>query len=116
VFDGWSRDLRVASRALRRAPVVALAAILSLAIGTGVNVSTFGVFSAALLRSLPYRDASDLYILGHADQAGVGGLRWSFERFQRLRQVNTTFASVTAFSERRFPISTRGHFGRWEGI
>jgi predicted permease len=56
-------DLRYAVRVFARTPGFTAAAVLSLAIGIGVNTSIFSVTNALLLRPLPYRDADRLAIL-----------------------------------------------------
>ena len=57
------KDLRHALRALAAAPVFAVAAILSLAIGIGANTAIFSIVDGLLLRPLPYTDADRLVIL-----------------------------------------------------
>ena len=54
------QDARYAARTMRRAPVFATAAVLSLAIGIGANTAVFGVVDALLLRPLPVPDAGEL--------------------------------------------------------
>ncbi len=56
-------DLRDAWRSVVATPGVAIAAILSLAIGIGANAALFSVANALLLRPLPYADADRLVIL-----------------------------------------------------
>lgn len=56
---GWTletmwRDVRYSLRALRRAPVFTVACIVILSLGIGANTAVFSIFSAALLRPLPY--------------------------------------------------------------
>ena len=51
-----------ALRLWRRQPVLALAAILSLALGIGANTAIFSVLNAVVLRPLPYHDADRLVI------------------------------------------------------
>ncbi len=53
--DGW--------RALRRAPGLSLAAVLSLALGIGANTAVFSTTHALLLQPLPYAGADRLVIL-----------------------------------------------------
>ena len=64
-------DFRGALRTLVHAPVFAITAILSIAIGVGANTAIFSVASALLLRPLPYRDADRLVILWNRSP-GIG--------------------------------------------
>ena len=56
-------DIRYALRGFRRAPLFALVAIISLAIGIGANSAIFSVVNGLLLRPLPYPDADRLAVL-----------------------------------------------------
>lgn len=56
-------DLRTAVQSFVRTPAFTIAAVLSLAIGVGVNTAIYSVASALLLRPLPYADAERLTIL-----------------------------------------------------
>lgn len=53
-------DLRHALRSLRRAPVLALAAVLSLGLGIGANTAVFSLVHAIVLRPLPVHDVDRL--------------------------------------------------------
>ena len=61
-------DLRHAVRRLAREPGFTLAAVLTLALGVGANVTIFAVVEAVLLRPLPYADADRLVTLNHRDE------------------------------------------------
>jgi putative ABC transport system permease protein len=56
------RDLAVAFRVLRKSPVFALTAALTIALGVGASTAIFSVTNAVLLRPLPYRDPDRLVV------------------------------------------------------
>jgi hypothetical protein len=57
------RDIRYALRLLMRDRQSTLVAVIALALGIGANTSIYSVVNAALVRPLPYRDASRLVVV-----------------------------------------------------
>ncbi|HET9181486.1 MAG TPA: ABC transporter permease [Candidatus Angelobacter sp.] len=57
------KDLVVAARVLRKSPVFALTAALTIALGVGASTAIFSVTNAVLLRPLPYRDPGRLVVV-----------------------------------------------------
>lgn len=85
-WEAWvssiAQDVRYAVRGLRASPGFALAVVLTLGLGIGVNTAVFSVADAALFKPLPYRDPHQLvelqYIFkrGTAEQYGQLGMPW----------------------------------------
>jgi putative ABC transport system permease protein len=56
------RELAFAGRTLRKSPIFALTAALTIALGVGASTAIFSVTNAVLLRPLPYKDPDRLVI------------------------------------------------------
>jgi len=62
-LDTVLQDLRYAIRLLRRSPMFAIVAVLSLGIGIGSSAAVFTLIDAVLLRKLPVANPDELVIL-----------------------------------------------------
>lgn len=69
-MGGFARDVRQACRQLARSWPFTIVAVATLALGIGVNATTFAVADAVLFRDLPFRDPSRLVIAGET-RAGL---------------------------------------------
>jgi len=90
-------DLRLAVRGLRRSPLFAAIAILSLALGIGATTAIFTLVDQILLRTLPVADPGALVML-HQEGTNMGsslGMRaHSYPLYQDLQQKAEPFAEV----------------------
>ena len=62
-LEELAADTRYALRTLRRAPVLATAAILTLALGVGANTTIFSAVNAVILQPLPFAQPERLVML-----------------------------------------------------
>ena len=68
-LDRFVQDVLYALRIIRRNPAFATVAVLTLALGIGINSAIFSLFDAVLLRLLPV----ELLFDGFAGNAGITG-------------------------------------------
>jgi predicted permease len=92
-------DLRLAVRGLRRSPLFAAVAILSLALGIGANTAIFTLLDQVLLRKLPVKDPGQLvmlYQVGPHNGSNMGQRMHSYPIYQDYQQKAEPFAGVLA--------------------
>jgi predicted permease len=90
-------DLRLAIRTLRRSPLFASVAILSLALGIGANTAIFTLIDQLLLRKLPVRNPDELVMLhqqGSNMGSNMGMWMHSYPLYQDLQERAEPFAEV----------------------
>jgi predicted permease len=78
-------DLRLALRGLRRNPLFATVAILSLALGIGANTAIFTLIDQMLLRKLPVKNPNELVMLyqqGPHNGSNMGARMHSYPIYQ----------------------------------
>lgn len=92
------QDLRYAMRGLRRAPAFTAVAMLTLALGIGVNSAIFGIVNAILLKPLPVeRPAQLVDIYGH-DATSPTHDTHSYPNYVDFRRQATTVSGLIAYS------------------
>jgi len=99
-------DLRLAVRGLRRSPLFASVAILSLALGIGANTAIFTLIDQILLRKLPVLAPDQLVMLyQQANNMGsnMGSRMHSYPLYQDLQQKAEPLSEVLC--RRLFPAS-----------
>src|SRR5215472_12223366 len=90
-------DLRVAIHSLARTPGLAIAVILTLALGIGANAAIFTLVRGVLLRPLANRDEDRLiYIRQSANGIGAENANFSVPEIQDLK---SSVKSVSEFGD-----------------
>lgn len=90
-------DLHFALRTIRRAPLFAAVAILSLALGIGANTAIFSLMDQIMLRLLPVKDPDQLVMLfqrGAHNGSNMGDRMHSYPMYQDFQQKAEPFSEV----------------------
>src|SRR5499426_1798676 len=78
LIEELMQDVRYGLRTLRRSPGFTAVAVLSLALGIGVNTAIFSVVDPLMIRSLPVEDPEQLVVLRTVEQRGDVRERFSY--------------------------------------
>jgi putative ABC transport system permease protein len=93
------RDVRYALRMLLRNPGFTAVALLTFAVGIGVNTAVFSVFNGVLLRPLPYPDADRITMMWLDNRPqGIKEDIGSYPNYRDWREQNTTYEQVAAYT------------------
>ena len=98
-MQNWiGRDIRHGARVLAATPGFAAVAILTIALGIGMNAAMFSVVNALLLKPLPYRDAGRIVMVwGTWPQRGFPRLPLFTPEFLDMQRGNRAFAETGGF-------------------
>ena len=92
-----ARDVRYSLRAIRRSPLFAAVAILSLALGIGANTAIFTLMDQLMLRKLPVRNPEQLVVLyqaGNHNGSNMGRWMHSYPIYQDYQQKAAPLSEV----------------------
>jgi predicted permease len=109
-------DLGFAGRTLRKSPVFALTAAITIALGVGASTAIFSVTNAVLLRPLPYKNPDELVIIPtDMRNRGVKDFPWSNANFIDMREATKgEFQGVAGVFT--FPLTLTGEDGMPERV
>jgi predicted permease len=94
-MGGFAQDLRYAIRQLRAAPVFAISAILTLAIGIGANTSVLNLVNATLLKPPPVARPHELAWISPMERNGRYG-QWALPKFVDFRAGARSWSGLAA--------------------
>jgi predicted permease len=106
-------DIRLAIRALKATPVVSTVAVLSLALGIGVNAGIFSIVNSLLLRALPIHEPERLALVGDGNQTSP---HWSNPIWEQVRDRRHLFDGAFAWASTEFNLAQGGEARMVNGI
>jgi len=125
MIDTLLQDLRYAARSLRRRPMVTTIAVLSLALGIGVNSAIFSIFNQLLLQALPVPAPEALVAItspgprpGNTSTGDAGRAHTVFTAplFRDLERIQTPFTAIGGFRDIAANLSFHGDTQSGEGL
>jgi putative ABC transport system permease protein len=111
-------DLKYALRMLINAPVFAVIAILTLALGIGANSAIFSVIDTVLLRPLPFKNPDEITMVWarYANDTGFHGNVHSFPDYVDLRDQSQSFSSLAAYTRTAATLAQADDAQALEGV
>jgi predicted permease len=106
-MDSWAQDVRFALRQLRKTPLFAVTAIVTLGLGIGVNAAMFSVIEQVILRALPYGNRDRLVAVENLRQDSASGASNSFS-LPDLKDYSARARSIQAIAAFTFQLPTLG--------
>ncbi len=103
-------DLNFAFRQLRKSPAFTLLAVLTLAIGIGMNTAIFSLIEDIFLRGLPFTDLNRIVrIYGESKQRDLKQLPLSVPKFRHFREATkNVFSDIAADTGNGFVLTGMG--------
>ena len=108
LLDQFLRDIRYASRSLRKSPAFAAAAILTLALGIGANTAIFSVLEGVALSPLPYHEPDRLVLAALYNRTLGYATNLSYPDFLDWQRSSRSFEQIAAFKVQGFDLSSPG--------
>jgi putative ABC transport system permease protein len=97
-MENLVQDIRYAARGLRKAPAFTIVALLTLALGIGVNSAIFSVVNAILFRPLPVERPDQLVDIYGRESNSSAHETSSYPNYLAYRAQSTTLSSLVAYS------------------
>ena len=92
------QDIRYAIRGLRKAPAFTIVALLTLALGIGVNSSIFSVVNAILFRPLPVDRPNELVDIYARETTSTSHATHSYPNYLTYRSQTNTLSDLVGYS------------------
>jgi len=116
------QDIRYGLRTMRRGPGFTAVAVLTLALGIGVNTAIFQLIDAVRLRALPVPEPQQLTEIRIEDMKGARGMFASWHPalsnpiWEQVRERQQAFSGVFAWGAADFNLGTGSEVRRARGL
>ncbi len=107
-LDHLLRDLRYASRSLRKSPGFTVAAILTLALAIGANTAIFSALEGVVLEPLPYPNPDRLVVVALYNPTLKSPTLSSYPDFLDWQRNSRSFEQIAAFLDQGFDLTSPG--------
>ena len=101
---------------LGRNRTVTAVAILTLALGVGLNTAIFSVLESIVLRQLPFPAADRLVTISREDGAGRMTIDTDIWTVQEWREHGRSIDSIALYGDAQFTFLDRGNAEVWRGM
>ena len=115
LLEDLGRDFRFGFRGMRKRPVFALAAILTLSVGMGMTTTMFTLVDAVLLRPLPGSNAKGMVYLELESTDGEVNTSPTPQLLRMVREHASSFSGVEAYTAEDFTLMVNGEPLRGRG-
>jgi putative ABC transport system permease protein len=116
MFSTFLRDSRYAIRMLLHNPGFTLIAVMTFALGIGVNAAVFTVFNGVLLRPLPYPDPDRITMIWMDNRRqGIKEDITSYPNYRDWKEQNTSYAHIAGIANAAFNLTGAGEPERLTG-
>ena len=110
------KDLRQGLRSLLKRPGLTAVALVTLALGIGVNTAIFSAVDSVLLRPLPFKDPDRVMaVWEHTPHLGIVANEFAPANYFDLRNQNSVFEGVGAFGQLSTNFTGEGEPEQLEG-
>ena len=107
----FGRDVASSARALMRAPVFVMTAVLTLAIGIGLSTGVLAIAYAAMFHPLPFNDPDRLVVITlHRSNEPNSDIGVSREHVDEYRRRARAFSGIAAHSTAQCMTRTQSVF------
>lgn len=112
-LEQFAQDFRFAARSLRKTPGFTAVAVITLALGIGLNVAMFSLADAALLRTLPFPEPDDLVRLYRTTPRNDRG-GFSRADYLDIKRDESRFGRLAAYYFSAVSLSEPGQPAEWQ--